>query len=444
MKTFFIIVSAKLLIFVGKLLNRGSVQAGNFAYKLDNNIFKKLKLPNKVIAVTGSSGKGSTTKLIADVYRRMGYKVVHNSSGSNLRAGILTALLDKCSLTGKLNYDVFVVEMDERWAKLVFPEINPDYVVITNVTRDQPPRQGNFDIVYEDIKKALKPNMHLVINGDDPYLQKINDGTFKDITYFGVKGNKYSYKKNKFKNLNIFYCPRCNCKLSYNYYHFETLGDYYCPECGFSRPVIDYLVTNVSYDDKTITINDSFNTKLAIPMLFDVYNTAAAIALLSTDGISIGDVCTQIGNRPIASNIFKDFVFNNRKVVVFSNKNENSTTFNHSLLSLDQSKNVKTIVIGWKEISRRYAFNDLSWLYDIDFEILTKHNIDKVICVGRDCYDIATRIKLSGIDQNKIVCFSELSGASDYIKTKTKNDIYAILNFDYVQSFNDLFEGEQL
>ena len=101
------------------------------------------------------------------------------------------------------------------------------------------------------------------------------------------------------------------------------------------------------------------------------------------------------------------------------------------------------IVIGWKEISRRYSFNDISWLYDVDFEILKKHNIDKVVCLGRDCYDIATRIKLSGISKNKIVHYENLEEGIRFIKKNTSNDIYAILNFDYVKPFGDLISKEE-
>ena len=130
--------------------------------------------------------------------------------------------------------------------------------------------------------------------------------------------------------------------------------------------------------------------------------------------------------------------------IILNNKNENSSTFNQSLLFIDREKSLKTIVIGWKEISRRYEFNDISWLYDIDFEILTKHNIDKVVCIGLNEFDIATRMNYAGIDSSKIVPFDTLEKATTYIKKKTKGDIYAILNFDYVEPFHELMtRGEK-
>lgn len=443
MKKFCAIVIGKLVVLIGKILGRGSTLPGNIALKIDKNLLGKLKLPKIIIAVTGSSGKGSTTKLIAEVYRKSGYSVVHNSSGANLKDGILTTFLENCCLTGKVKKNVAVIEMDERYAKLVFPALKPNYVVITNITRDQPPRQGNVDLVYEEIKKALTTDMHLILNADDPYLQKLAlDNKFK-ITYFSINKNKYTYKKSNFENLNLVYCPKCNSKLNYNFYHFENIGDYYCPACGLSHPKSDFRVNKIDYENNKIIINEKNGVNIPLNMLFAVYNTLSAYSALCVSGLNQEDVSKALNEIINASNNLNCFPENNRLIYTLNNKNENSTTFNQSLLFIERDKNPKTIIIGWKEISRRYNYNDLSWLYDINFELLQKHNIEKVVCVGAQQYDIATRIKLANIDTKKIVCFRNLEDATEYLKNNTKANIYSILNFDYVEPFNMLMKGEK-
>ena len=42
---------------------------------------------------------------------------------------------------------------------------------------------------------------------------------------------------------------------------------------------------------------------------------------------------------------------------------------------LIQNKDLKDIVIGWKEISRRYKHFDVSWLYDVEFELLNNKTL---------------------------------------------------------------------
>lgn len=429
------ILIGKICIFLGNLLHRGGVLPGYIVLKLNKNILNKLKLPKQIIAVTGSSGKGSTSSLIAKIFKDQGYKVTFNDKDSNLTEAILTSILRDTTLTGKVKSDVIVMEIDERYAKYIFKSIKPNILVITNICRDQPPRQGNFDLVSEEIIKAITKDMTLVINGDDPYLRKFKTNK---IIYYGIDKNKYSYKNNKFMNLNINYCPICNNKLEYNYYTFENNGDYYCPNCDFKKPNIDYLTTNINYNNNEITVNDKYKLQIPFNILFSVYNTLAAFTVSDVCKLDSAKTINTIKNINKNKKIYNTYEYNNRLVTVLNNKNENNSSFNQSLLYIDRFKELKTIVIGWKEISRRYNFDDLSWLYDIDFEILNKHNIDKIICVGIHSYDIATRLKLANINTKLITTYNNLDEATKYLKEKTNGNIYAILNFDYVKPFNEL------
>ena len=141
--------------------------------------------------------------------------------------------------------------------------------------------------------------------------------------------------------------------------------------------------------------------------------------------------------------LFKTFDYKNRKVTILNNKNENSSTFNQSLWYLNRDTEKKSIIIGWKEISRRYEYDDLSWLYDINFELLNDKSVDKIVCCGIHAYDIAVRLKLACIDTNKIITIIELKDAVEYLKEKTKGNIYAVVNFDYVLPFNEYMNGSE-
>lgn len=435
MKTLSILIG-KIMVLLGRLLHRGSVLPGYYALKIDKHLLEKIKLPKNIIAVTGSNGKGSTSSLIVHILRSNGYKVTYNDKGSNLTNGITSAILEDISLSGKLKSDFLVMEVDERFTKVIFKNIKPKYVVITNIGRDQPPRQGHVDIVASDIKMALNKNMTIILNGDDPYLRQFIG---KNI-YYGIDKNKYSYTKNIFMNLDINYCPNCHSKLEYNYYNFQNDGDYYCSKCNFKKPNIDYLVTNIDYQNNLITVNNKYTIDMGYNILFSIYNTMAAFSLASILKLDMEKTIKAINDMKKDNKIYHTYEYKNRLVTVLNNKNENNSTFNQSLLYIKRFKDQKVIVIGWKEISRRYEFDDLSWLYDIDFEILNKKELEKVICVGIHAYDIATRIKLANIPEDKIVIYDTLDKATNYIKKKTKGNIYGILNFDYVKPFNELME----
>lgn len=429
----------KIVAYLCTMVGRGSSFPGTFAEKIDKNILKKFSLPDKIIVVTGSSGKGSTTRIIANVFRDCGYTVAHNKEGGNQTCGVITTFLKNCKLNGKVKTDVVVLEMDERYIKYVLPIIKPSDVVITNVTRDQPPRQRHPDFIISEIDKGLNENMHLFLNADDPILQRFVSDKKNKITYYGIDRLDTSYKKNLFNSLNCARCATCNSLLSYDYYHIEDIGSYKCSntKCGFKRPVSKYTITG--YKDGVITIDNKNRITLNNDMLYNFYNTLAAYSVLCDYGLDKKKVCGSISSLNRDKKIYSNYTVNGRDVFVLNNKCENASTYNQSILYTYNSDKEKTIVIGWEEISRRYLWDELSWLYDIEFELFTKQNISSFIVCGPQRYDIAVRLKYAGIPCDKIMIHNNLYDAKDDIRNSS-GDIYGILNFDYVNDFNRVME----
>lgn len=432
---FISIISCKLSTFFLSLVGRGSSLPGTIANILDKNILKKLELPKRIIVVTGSSGKGSTTKIIAHVLRESGFKVCHNEKGGNQKPGIITTLINASTLSGKAKSEIAVLEIDERSIKYILPIIHPTDVVITNITRDQPPRQKHINFIFEEINKGLDKNMHLYLNANDPILTKFNLDDKFNVTYYSLDKTNNSYKDNIFNSLNYPRCPKCNGVLEYKFYHFEDLGEYKCTLCDYKIPKSKYKITNFDDLHKTITLDKKYKINLNNDMLYNLFNTLAAYSVLREYDIDSSFICNSINTLNKNNKVFTKYKYHNREVFVLNNKCENATTYNQSMLYTLKDNNMKTIVIGWKEISRRYLWDDLSWLYDIEFELFNKQNIDRIIVAGPQRYDIAVRLKYAGIDENKVKIYKDLYEASDEIKDSNGN-LYAILNFDYVDDFN--------
>ena len=435
-----VLVICKLANFILKKMGRGSTFPGSLAYKLNKKILNYFKIPDLVIAVTGSAGKGSTTKILAQILEKNNKKVIYNKSGGNLLPGILSVLIEKSDLNGNIKADALVMEVDERYTKAVFKVINPKYVVVTNISRDQPPRNIHVDVILVKIKEALNPSMKLILNGDDPILRNLDlEEAFEKI-YFGIEKNELSYTENKFNSLNINYCPKCNSRLKYNFYHIEAVGDYYCPKCNFKRPELNFKATKIDLDNNYMIINEN-KVGIAFNILYYAYNILAAYSVCSMIGIEEKDICQYISDMENNSKLNNSYKYKNSNVYVLSNKNENNMTFNQSVLFASNKKTNKTIVIGWKEISRRYKYNDMSWLYDIEFELLNDSLTEKIVCIGRDKFDIGARMKYAGFENEKIKIYETLQEAEQEIKS-SNGDIIAILNFDYVVPFNNMMMEE--
>ena len=424
-----------------KLFKRnGSSMPGRIVLKLFPKYLTKIKYPENIIMVTGSSGKGSTTKLITEILEKNGMSVCTNVEGSNLLDGVASAII-RCVKGKKLKKDALVLEVDERYLKIVTKHIKPKYVLVNNITRDQPPRQGSFDIVFNEILKGLSKNTYLVVNGDDPILRRFELIHKGNITYYGIEKTKYSYESmNDIKDYE--YCPKCKTKMKYDYYHYGSVGSYSCPKCNFKRENIKYSITNVDYSKKTITINDEYKLNINNNILFNLYNTLAAYSICDILKIDSKIIIDALENSKINNKIFDEFTHNKRNYTMLNCKAENNTTYNLNLIYASMDKDKKTIVLGHREISRRYKHFDLSWLYDINFELLNESNVDKVVCTGPDAYDIATRIKYAGIDEKDIIVLDNLDNIKEVIEKETKGNVYAILNFDYIEPFKNKIKEE--
>ena len=433
------ILLGKLVILVGKILHKGSSLPGKLALKIDKNLLSKFELPQTRIIVTGSSGKGSTAKLIADVLTDNGYSICYNKEGANLKNGITTACIKECTLSGKIKKDILLLEVDERFAKQIYKDILPDYLIVTNITKDQPPRQHHIDEILEDIKKNLPESTTIIASMDEPYLRNFELTLPNKVIYYGVDKTKYSYKEQLFENLNTYYCPKCSSKLKYDYYNFETLGSYKCSNCDFKWEDPTILGTDLDLESGTIKVEEEL-ISIGGDMLFQAYNTLASLTLLTNIGLELSQITSSINKFNHNKNT--EFVKNGKLYKALNCKAENATTYNTCVYKVYLDSDVKDIIIGWKEISRRYNHYDISWLYDIEFELLNNDSLNKIYAVGIDKENIKKRLLLARIPEEKIITADSLTEVKESIEKSDAKKVYGILNFDYMEPFKNTFKED--
>ena len=439
MKTISIFIG-KIFALVGKLMHRGSSLPGMMALKVDKKILSKLKYPQIKVIVTGSSGKGSTANLIADVLKDNGYTICFNNAGSNLKYGVTTTCIKNCNLFGKIKKDVLILEVDERYVKEIYQDILPDYLIVTNITKDQPPRQHHVDIILKEIEQNIPSNTQIIATIDEPYLRNFNLDLPNKMIYYSIDKNKYSYKDQLFENLNIYYCPKCGTKLKYDYYNFETLGKYECSNCDFKWEKPTIIGTNLDLEEGTIEV---FNEKISIggDMLFNAYNTLACFTFLKELNLDEEKIISSINKYNHNKNL--EFMKDGKLYKALNCKAENATTYNACVYKTYLDKDLKDVVIGWKEISRRYNHFDVSWLYDVEFELLNNKSLNKIYAVGIDKENIKKRLLLAGIPENKIITADNLEEIKDCIEQSESKKIYGILNFDYMEPFKNILGGNK-
>ncbi|MDD4187292.1 MAG: MurT ligase domain-containing protein [Bacilli bacterium] len=426
-----------------KLFNKnGTVLPGSIVLKLNPDILTKIKYPKYVIGITGSSGKGSTTNYVAHILKSAGLKVVWNNSGSNVLNGATTLILNNTNfLTRRLKADALLLELDESYIRHIFKSNNLTHLVVTNITRDQPSRNGNPDIILNKIKYSIDYNTHLIINADDSTVNKLSLNHQGKLTSFGIAKNKYSLNKPISNNIDSAYCPICSAKLIYGYYHYGHLGGYKCKSCDYKRN-IDYEASKIDLDKKTMIINKN-KISLNKNIFFDAYNILAAYTLCKEIGIKDEDLLKALNINKIISKRMKSLKLGDRDVIMIESKNENNLSYNQSLTYINQTKETKTIILGFDNVSRRYKHNDLSWLYDIDFNILDTENIDRIFCIGRFRFDVAARLINSGINPELLILVEDINNIITLLKENSTGTIFTMVCFDMTDILTKLFIKEE-
>lgn len=148
--------------------------------------------PQGLVVISGTSGKSTTTKMVAGVLRAHGLRVFTNSSTANLPQGITSAVLDEGDWRGRVDADIAVLEMDEAFGALMAPMYQARVVTLTNINLDDIARFESYQRVIRMLTTvAGRATGAIVLNADDASLSQVADAMRADaseaaIRLFGV------------------------------------------------------------------------------------------------------------------------------------------------------------------------------------------------------------------------------------------------------------------
>lgn len=439
MKKALAILACNFVNSMSKLIGKqGSVIGGSIALKIDKNILKEIKYPKYVIGVSGSSGKGSATSLIAGLLDHSGISYAYNSSGSNAINGITSLILKNCNLKGEYSKDVLLMELDEKHSVSILKNFDLTHYVLTNITRDQPPRNAHPDYIFNEMKKNVRDNTTLIVNADDPIVYRLSLN-HKDNIYYGINKNNYSIDS-LYDYKDAAYCPICGKKLTYDYYHYGHLGKYKCESGDFERPVLDVYASSIDLDNKIIKINDD-DVLIKDNFFYFIYAYLACYTLGKSIGLEKDKILEYFNSIKDQKNN-EIYTYNDRVWHILESKSENNLSYKQSLDYIIHQKGAKTVILGFNHCSRRYAENDISWLWDIDFEELKDDSIDSIVIAGKFRYNILNRLIYAGISKDKCVLVEDFN--KDLLETVTHNtngDVYSMGCFDTSIELNKLLKG---
>lgn len=384
----------KLSILLGKTVqkvtrlrgNGGSALPGLVVERTNPNFIKHTlaKLPMGVVVVSGTNGKTTTTKIVSELLAKQGLKVFTNKTGSNFVRGVISEILADIKLSGKFDYDIAVLELDEAHAVKFCEVCDVDYSLILNVQRDQLDRFGEIDHTAELLQKlAAHTRKAAILNREDPRVSKIQAA---HPFYFGLSNELIK----------------------------EFPSDDNLLESGkVSASKLPARVTleKLKGQKASYQINHkNYSCELTLKGIYNAYNAAGALALCSIimDDVDPAEFVEDLAEIASAFGRGESFKINNCEVEVLLVKNPSA--FQLSITSFADNKHDYMIAINDNIADGR----DVSWLWNVDFSKL-KH---VEVVSGIRATDMALRLKYDKCDVDTVE--EDLAKALD-IFTKVSN-----------------------
>jgi len=400
------IAMSKLLIKVCRLLRLGGTSLpGKVANKMFPGILKILAGNVRIIMVTGTNGKTTTSRIIAQILNENGISFFTNKSGANLLSGITTAFIEAARLNGRPAKDTALIEIDEAAFNKAADLVSPSVLVVTNFFRDQLDRYGELYSTLKSVRSGIGKTSGtvLVLNADDSLCASL--GASNKSIYYGVSPEAYKESVEN-SNTDAMFCLYCKSRYEYSYHTYGHLGGFKCPNCGYERPTPHIECTRTerladSYSEVGISISGkTIRAKINLPGVYNIYNALAAAAC----GYALG----LPEEKTVAALQSFECGFGRMETIHASDKYiklilvKNPTGFSQVINYLSTEKN--EFLLAFAINDKLADGTDVSWLWDVDLEKLQQIQ-DKAIRIytsGIRAEDMAVRLKYEGIPTGKI------------------------------------------
>lgn len=370
-----VLLLAKLAGSLSRALKQGNgvMVAGRVIMNLAPNAVVELSVGKRVVLISGTNGKSTTAKLIAEALKSK-YSVAHNHTGANLFAGVVAAL------GAAPDADVAVLEVDELVLPWAIQRTKPEILVLLNLGRDQLDRLAEVRIVANKWRSALESipgeDLKVLASTDDPFVVFAASAAQK-IIWFSASDKGH---------LDAATCPKCGALL-----HWSEGGTNYWCNCGFAKPEAQWILEGNSLNSIDSAINHNPTqtlVKSAIPGRAALQNAARALIVARYLGVDLEEA-----NQAISRIDAVDGRFANKKIGETNFRlllSKNPASWRETLATSASGPNSVLLSVN----ANTQDGKDTSWLWDVDFKPLTGR---RVLVTGDRRVDVSARLTVDGI-----------------------------------------------
>jgi UDP-N-acetylmuramyl tripeptide synthase len=332
-----------------------------------------------------------------------------NRAGANLLSGIASALV----AGRKADFGLF--EVDEGALPEALSRMRPKAVLLGNLFRDQLDRYGELEIVAERWRAAvatLPADTTLVVNADDSLVAELASALGDRALRFGLDDPRHA-RAGLQHAADSKYCVRCGAPYSFCVAYVGHLGDYECPSCGHRRPPLDVAARGIELQGlvasrfRLAAPQGELDVQLALPGLYNVYNAVAAASLSLAVGATLEEVRVGLERFNAAFGRFERIATAGKSIVLLLVKNPAGA--NEVVRTLETGVPPVLVIALNDAIADG---QDVSWIWDVDFEPLLAH-ARHVVATGERAAELGLRLVYGGLAEDRLEVIPPLEQALD-------------------------------
>ncbi|WP_419925877.1 MurT ligase domain-containing protein [Candidatus Poriferisocius sp.] len=364
-----------------------------------------------VILISGTNGKTTTARLVRAVLDASGAKVVANTAGSNLERGVASALLN----AGGAEMALF--EADEAALPGLIEQTRPRVVALMNLFRDQLDRYGELEHLAQRWSEAvagLDPATIVVYNADDPAVAEIAAPHPNTVSY-GIDDARVGRDRLPHA-ADATECRRCGTRLRHEMVTIAHLGRWCCPSCGLARPQPEVAATRVELHGMggqrlaLATPCGPIELSLRLPGTHNAYNAVAATATALALGLAPESIGPALARRQAAFGRAERTSVGDARLTTLLAKNPAGANENIRTMLLEGGALHLLVLLN----DRTADGQDVSWIWDVDYELLLHSDRLASLTVGGDrAHDMALRFRYAGFDPDEMSVAPSVSAALD-------------------------------
>jgi UDP-N-acetylmuramyl tripeptide synthase len=392
----------------------GSTIPGVVARRVDPRVLAKLsrRLSLGSVAITGTNGKTTTTRIVSKILQAAGVRAVNNSTGANLVTGVTAALVSDASLSGRPTSKMGLFEVDEASILRVAAEAELKILAVLNLFRDQLDRYGELAYTGKVIASSfsdLPRDGAVVLNADDPLVASLGPSAANPV-FYGVDAPDLDTGRLQHV-ADSKDCPICGTPLDYSAVYMGHVGVYRCPKGDFTRPEPAYRASRVRLEGARgssfllTTPKGEREARVSLPGLYNAYNALAAAAVAGEAGVGLEDVVRGIGEFGGAFGRVERIPAGDREAFLLLIKNP--VGFNEILRTFVTGADARNVLIAINDNDA--DGRDVSWLWDVDFEMLAearaagRMDAAPFTVSGLRAGDMAVRLKYADLPIGEVI-----------------------------------------